>query len=212
MRHLCACVCRIMSHAPTLTNAKSTTQSVAVDYRTVPGGPIPTYNMGRTLTHELGHLFGLRHTFEGGCSGGDGIEDTPAQASPTEGCPTNKNVDTCPNDPGYDPIWNFMDYSGDVCMERFSDGQIARMQAVVVAAKPAMLSSSPSSPVAKPPSSPSIKMRPPPPHKSFPYAVPISAPVDSSSKKCKGKKKRGQRCNDAKNKDRKKNQKLEQNI
>lgn len=80
----------------------------------------------RTLSHELGHYFGLPHTFQGGCGGdckttGDYICDTPPVLNETYGCDKTKN--SCNNDFPDEPDMseNHMDYTN--CRVMFTNGQ-----------------------------------------------------------------------------------------
>ena len=86
----------------------------------------------RSLSHEIGHWFGLSHTFgssnnAGQICGNDDIFDTPRTSGFFSTCPqpyTNLN-DSC--DPGKRPnINNFMDYSS--CPKMFTQGQTDKMR------------------------------------------------------------------------------------
>lgn len=100
--------------------------------------PAAPYNLGRTLTHELGHFFNLDHTFAGcdfgTCSNsGDLVCDTPPCDQPRYDCNAPGNPPTGTNAPpvttcGFLQLtMNYMDYVEDSCMYMFTAGQTARM-------------------------------------------------------------------------------------
>ena len=77
------------------------------------------YDLGRTMTHEVGHYLGLDHIWGDGCRIDDGIEDTPSQRDANEGCPVHPSP-SC-NNQG-DMFMNYMDYADDQCMFAFTVG------------------------------------------------------------------------------------------
>ena len=99
-----------------------------------------TNDLGRTLTHEVGHFFELEHTFgqDSTCSGtgDDGIADTPPQSdatyNTTSACPNFPKFDIC-SPTGNGIMWmNFMDYVDDKCMYLFTKQQVNRMRSQFV--------------------------------------------------------------------------------
>jgi hypothetical protein len=98
------------------------------------GAAAAPYNKGRTLTHESGHYFGLRHIW------GDGFgcvtdycNDTPpAHSANFVAWPTAYpyNMGTCSGSPNNsidgEMFMNFMDYSDDDAMWMFTTDQVTR--------------------------------------------------------------------------------------
>lgn len=120
------------AYLPGLPDSRMYLDGIVNDWESMPGTSsryAGAYDRGMTLVHEAGHWFNLEHTFFGGCNAkGDFVDDTPAMLVPTSGCPEDGTKDTCPKEPGLDPIHNYLDYSYDKCYNQFTPGQAARAQ------------------------------------------------------------------------------------
>lgn len=94
------------------------------------------YNLGKTVTHELGHFFGLYHTWGNvmsGCGGTDYCNDTPpCSGEYYAGAPACFAPTQCSGQRRM--IENYMDYSDDGCLNTFTSDQVDRTQAVMLLA------------------------------------------------------------------------------
>ncbi|MBS3915812.1 MAG: zinc-dependent metalloprotease [Bacteroidetes bacterium] len=93
-----------------------------------------TSSRGRVLVHEMGHYFGLLHTFSGGCPSnsdtcsttGDFCCDTPPLDGENTTCTPNNSCHEIGDE--NDMIENHMDYTPDACRNTFTKGQVEIMQ------------------------------------------------------------------------------------
>jgi len=121
------------------SNSSDIVDGIIVNYRTFGSNQFGSfdlespYNLGRTLTHEMGHFLGLRHLWgdESECQGSDFVEDTPPQSGATFGCPVHPEKDCPYDDPQNKMFQNFMDFTDDACMFFFTKEQVARMKIVL---------------------------------------------------------------------------------
>lgn len=68
------------------------------------------WTLGKALIHVVGHWVGLLHTSSNNCTdAGDYVSDTPAALVMRGGC--DVTLDTCPDQPGLDPVHNYMSES-----------------------------------------------------------------------------------------------------
>jgi len=91
--------------------------------------PSAPYNLGRTVTHELGHFYNLNHPWGPagpGCSVDDGLADTPNTGQETYGCPSAGSLAACTAGQNILSM-NYMDYVNDACMYMFTEDQVALM-------------------------------------------------------------------------------------
>lgn len=93
----------------------------------------PSYNKGRTATHEIGHWLGLRHIWGDQTCGNDFCSDTPTQSGDNFGCPNFPSLSSgsCANGPNGDQFMNYMDYCDDICLNMFTAQQKLRIQTVL---------------------------------------------------------------------------------
>jgi Pregnancy-associated plasma protein-A len=96
------------------------------------GTRLPGMDLGRTLTHEVGHYLDLLHIFgDDGC-GDDLCADTPAGKKHFDN-PSYPLYETCGGVKRSVMFMNYMDYCDDKSLYMFTKDQKARMQATVAA-------------------------------------------------------------------------------
>lgn len=112
---------------------------ILIDYEYFGVNPsAPSFeSYGRTLTHEVGHYLGLRHIWgDGNCSVDDFVDDTPLAdtdngeySSPCTFPNPDDNTICVMGEP--EMFQNYMDYTDDICMNLFTEGQKTRMRTVM---------------------------------------------------------------------------------
>ena len=127
----------------TAGDGNALTDGVLVNYQSfgTSGTLLAQYALGRTVTHEIGHWFGLSHPWgnynSGDCTLSDYCNDTPVCGDPFYAAAPSCNTNTFANNPPVNcsdrrMFENFMEYSDDGCMNVFTKDQKTRMRLTLV--------------------------------------------------------------------------------
>jgi len=124
-------VCKLdnlLGYAQFPNGGRPETDGVVIDYRAMGkmGTAAAPFDLGRTATHEVGHWLNLFHIWgDGGCDIDDKVADTPLSDAENLGCAIGHV--SCGT---VDMVQNYMDYSDDLCMNLFTQGQKNRMRSM----------------------------------------------------------------------------------
>ena len=132
-RYLNIWVCNLSGSSlgyATLPGSEADKDGVVIQYSAfgTTGTLAAPFNKGRTVTHEIGHWLGLKHTWGDSDCGDDGIADTPPQQTYNNGCVSFPHISACSSNKNGDMFMNFMDFTDDACMNMFTQGQKKEMR------------------------------------------------------------------------------------
>lgn len=101
------------------------------------------YHLGRTATHEIGHYLNLMHIWgdKSDCTGNDKVDDTPQHHDANYTCQTFPYKVCSSTTTNGEMYMNYMDYSPDICMSMFSQGQASRMISALTNSRATILTS-----------------------------------------------------------------------
>ena len=113
----------------------ATTAGVVVQTGTIGSAFAPfncgvSYGLGKTLSHETGHFFGLRHIWGDTDCGTDYCDDTPIHFTANSGLPSHPKPNSCGTPD--EMFENYMDYTDDILLNTFTNDQVNRMQTVML--------------------------------------------------------------------------------
>jgi hypothetical protein len=144
----------LLGIAPAIGPGTAASDGVCLNYQAFSNDPcytIGAFALARTATHEIGHNFGLYHTFQNGCTNGEENtqltspactlpasilslpDQSPGQNNPTSGCPVvgaGSAASGCAGG-GERQFQNYMDYTDDPCYSMFTNTQVERMHWVL---------------------------------------------------------------------------------